>query len=540
MEQHPVPQHIASFEFKLFGNLTIRQFITLAIPMSLAILVYFSSLPTVPRISLSGAIALFAFFAAFVPVQGRPLNRWVMAFVKAVLAPTQRIWIKEPKIPEFLSIVTAPPIKEKPNEMITTLSREKLFDYLRSLPTKNLSPLDVKEQLALERLGLEGGRGVSAGSPRFAGETGKLPPAIIWSTLTSMQQPQAVHAQVLPAQEEYEQGLKQALPPQDSIGQMPIPKIAPHAKPYALPGLEKKLEAKKAENEHIELVSSLGQGKPLETEIPSRRLASEINYTQEFVIPLRTADNQIKLVPGVSKPRVRKLHFGPPIGFDISKLPIRGERRFEISEELKKRFHFEEALPEGQAPPVVLPIEQPIPPGQRPSLQSQRLSESVTGPVASYQLPATKSVPQMKKAHLIPKSNIILQTPQDVTLKTEKKEAIDTKIQARGQKLKITPGATPLVRAQIIPLTNKPNVLSGLIAKKDGTPVESAIFIVRDENGIPVRALKTNKLGQFLSATSLANGQYQVEVESESAKFDPFTINLNGQVVAPLEIKAKE
>ena len=146
----------------------------------------------------------------------------------------------------------------------------------------------------------------------------------------------------------------------------------------------------------------------------------------------------------------------------------------------------------------------------------------------------------MKKAHLIPKSNIILQTPQDVTLKTEKKEAIDTKIQARGQKLKITPGATPLVRAQIIPLTNKPNVLSGLIAKKDGTPVESAIFIVRDENGIPVRALKTNKLGQFLSATSLANGQYQVEVESESAKFDPFTINLNGQVVAPLEIKAKE
>src|SRR3972149_333733 len=156
MEQHPVPQHIASFEFKLFGNLTVRQFITMAIPMSIALLVYFSNLPNAIRLPLGGAIALFALFAALVPIQGRPLERWVIAFIKAVLAPTQRVWIKEPKIPEFLSIVTAPPpAKEKPNEVITTLSREKLFDYLRSLPTQNLSPLDLKEQVALERLGLE-------------------------------------------------------------------------------------------------------------------------------------------------------------------------------------------------------------------------------------------------------------------------------------------------------------------------------------------------------------------------------------------------
>lgn len=510
MEQHPVPQHIASFEFKLFGNLTIRQFVTLAIPMSMALLLYFSTLTDVVRIPLSIAIALFAFFAALVPIQGRPLDRWIVAFIKAILAPTQRVWVKETKIPEFLIIVTTPPpIKERPNEAIITLSREKLHDYLRSLPMQNLSPLDVKEQVALERLAFE---------PGAKGKhEGRLPPAIAWAPVptTPVIQPTAG--------QEYEFGLQQALP-QAQIAQTPISQIAPHAKPFALPGLEKKLRTKKTEKEPVELVSYLTEGKPLETEIPTRHLASEINYSQEFVIPLRTPDNQLTLVPAVGSTRVRKLHFGPPLGFDISKLPIRGERRFEISEELKKRFHFEDEIPEGQPPPVVLPIERPKPAVQaQPSVQKQ---------------PKPEVGPQLKKARLVLKPNIIT-APQDVAFKTQKKETQDSRISTRGQKLKVGV-PTQLSRAQMLPLTNKPNVLSGLITTKDGTPLEGAIFIVRDVNGIPVRALKTNKLGQLLSATSLANGQYQVEIEANSAKFDPFTINLNGQVVAPLEIKAKE
>ena len=99
--------------------------------------------------------------------------------------------------------------------------------------------------------------------------------------------------------------------------------------------------------------------------------------------------------------------------------------------------------------------------------------------------------------------------------------------------------ASILPRAQIVPLTNRPNVISGLIADASGTPLEGAIVIVRDQNGIPLRALKTNKLGQFLSATSLNDGTYSIEIESELVEFNPVTINLTGQVLAPLEIKAR-
>ncbi|MBI2327118.1 PrgI family protein [Candidatus Curtissbacteria bacterium] len=544
MDQHPVPQHIASFEFKLFGNLTVRQFITLAIPMSLALAIYFSNLAPIVRLPLAGSVALLAIFAALVPVGGRPLDKWAVVFIKAILAPTQRIWIKESKIPEFLKIVVTAPPKEEHQLGKTAIDRERLFAYLRSLPKGNLSPLDVKEQLALGRLNLvpgpKGGVGV------------KLPPPIIWATPLSLPQIETTFAVAgqqeggkLPMTQEqiYPRRFEEALPPKSSkIEKAPVPKIASHAKPFVLPGVEKRLAGTAATiapreeemigkgvaqpetaHEPIELVTFLEKGKQLATEIkPQRYLASEINYVQDLVIPVQTPDKHLRLLPGIGKTRVRKLHFAPPDGFDISKLPIRGERKFEISEELKRRYQLEESNP-NVSPEVILPTEDVLSPkvAQRQPV-IKPLGETVIGRRA------------------IPKPNVVLQTAGDVSLKKQEKKESYSKISVQGQKLSGLARSGNLLRAQIVPLTNKPNVLSGLIMTRDGVPVEGAIFVVLDQNGIPVRALKTNKLGQFLSATSLPNGQYHVEVETDWVKFDPFSINLTGQVVGPLEIKAKE
>ena len=98
-------------------------------------------------------------------------------------------------------------------------------------------------------------------------------------------------------------------------------------------------------------------------------------------------------------------------------------------------------------------------------------------------------------------------------------------------------GANIAQNAAIIPLTDLPNVLSGLVPDNNGIPIESAVLVVRDENGIPIRALKTNKLGQFLSATPLASGTYTIEVESGEASFQPLTIGLKGQILPPIGIK---
>ena len=64
---------------------------------------------------------------------------------------------------------------------------------------------------------------------------------------------------------------------------------------------------------------------------------------------------------------------------------------------------------------------------------------------------------------------------------------------------------------------------------------------VKDKEGVPLRALKTNRLGQFAASTQLPNGVYFVETEDPRLRytFDRAQITLNGSIVPALEIFAK-
>lgn len=91
-----------------------------------------------------------------------------------------------------------------------------------------------------------------------------------------------------------------------------------------------------------------------------------------------------------------------------------------------------------------------------------------------------------------------------------------------------------------IPATpSLPNLVVGYIRTKEGKLVEGAILEIRDIEGNPARALKTNKLGQFLIATPLANGDYEIETEKEGFEFDIIKISLKGEIIPPIEIVSK-
>lgn len=90
-------------------------------------------------------------------------------------------------------------------------------------------------------------------------------------------------------------------------------------------------------------------------------------------------------------------------------------------------------------------------------------------------------------------------------------------------------------------LTSYPNVVTGLVKDDAGNLLPGILVTVTNSEGVPVRALKTNKLGQFAASTQLSNGVYFVEVEDPRGRFT-FTrvqITLNGTVVPVLEIIAK-
>ncbi len=90
-----------------------------------------------------------------------------------------------------------------------------------------------------------------------------------------------------------------------------------------------------------------------------------------------------------------------------------------------------------------------------------------------------------------------------------------------------------------VALTTFPNVINGIVKDKQNNYLEGVVAVIYDKEGLPVRALKTNKLGQFTSSTPLPNGTYTLELEKDDFTFDVLQIELTGEVLPPLQITAK-
>jgi len=90
-----------------------------------------------------------------------------------------------------------------------------------------------------------------------------------------------------------------------------------------------------------------------------------------------------------------------------------------------------------------------------------------------------------------------------------------------------------------VALTTFPNVINGIVKDQDSNYLEGAVAVIYDKEGLPVRALKTNKLGQFTGSTPLPNGTYTLELEKDGLNFDVLQIELGGEVLPPLVITAK-
>ena len=98
---------------------------------------------------------------------------------------------------------------------------------------------------------------------------------------------------------------------------------------------------------------------------------------------------------------------------------------------------------------------------------------------------------------------------------------------------------TPAIGKMAPQLTTIPNVVSGIVKDKRTLLLSDVIILVKDSVGNPVRALKSNKIGQFAISTPLPNGTYTMELEKENNDFDVVQINLEGKVMPPIEIRAR-
>jgi hypothetical protein len=91
-----------------------------------------------------------------------------------------------------------------------------------------------------------------------------------------------------------------------------------------------------------------------------------------------------------------------------------------------------------------------------------------------------------------------------------------------------------------IALTSLPNVINGMVIDSKGIYLDGVIVIIHNKDGLPVRALRTNKIGQFTGATPLPNGLYTLSIEKEGLEFDVLQITLNGEVIAPIQVTPRQ
>lgn len=143
MENHPIPQDITGFQFKLIGDMTIKQFAFLVAGVILGWITFILPIFILIKLPFVLLFVGFGVAAAFVPIGGRPFDIMIANYFKALLNPTQYVYQKiggHMWFPEFKKQQEA-----LQTQQVSPDSTQRLKDFLKSLPQKPKNKLDEKE-----------------------------------------------------------------------------------------------------------------------------------------------------------------------------------------------------------------------------------------------------------------------------------------------------------------------------------------------------------------------------------------------------------
>lgn len=165
--------------------------------------------------------------------------------------------------------------------------------------------------------------------------------------------------------------------------------------------------------------------------------------------------------------------------------------------------------------------------------QKNKIGEKENNFLLSVSSLATKSsfTPNINPVKTTPTPNPISDTPQTKPTSSPIVKPLIRKL--------INPVSAGFNRQIGLPDTpTSPNLITGITKDARGNPLSNILVEVKDKEGNPVRAFKTNELGRFASATPLVNGNYIIEFEDPKGqnKFEKGIVNANGQIIQPLVV----
>ncbi len=182
-------------------------------------------------------------------------------------------------------------------------------------------------------------------------------------------------------------------------------------------------------------------------------------------------------------------------------------------------------------------------PGVNTSPLAQRAYSTVVKPPSSpAQKDATKPIATIQPAQKTPPHPIVQPEPPHAPIDTLPKpnhvqspQKIHTPISSTSAK---TVAPENQIASGFPHIPDTPNVVLGIVKDPRGKVLPNIIVEVVDENKNPVRAFKTNALGQFASATPLSAGKYFMMLEDTRHihEFSPIEIQMKNEIFQPLEI----
>lgn len=92
MDPHSIPKQITTFEFKLIGILTIKQFVYIMISLGFALIMYYG-IPIRPINTILGVlIFILGFLFSVVKYNERNMDSWIYNLFKRIFSPAQFVY----------------------------------------------------------------------------------------------------------------------------------------------------------------------------------------------------------------------------------------------------------------------------------------------------------------------------------------------------------------------------------------------------------------------------------------------------------------
>ncbi len=220
MENHPIPQDITGFKFRLIGSITLKQFMYLFAAGGLSLAVYFFPISLFLKIPIIGVFALIGGALAFVPIDGRPMDKMLMNFLKAL--PAENAYLYHKRGTQILAFDFVQPARAVQHVTQDTTSQSQaanralLFSQLRNAYQPDTQELENLK--AIDGL-FQGTEQSPATRPIIHADTAPaapvriVPPAAAPRAAQPVALPQAEAPAASPAQPTLQQTMPAAFPP---------------------------------------------------------------------------------------------------------------------------------------------------------------------------------------------------------------------------------------------------------------------------------------------------------------------------------------